>query len=203
MNTITRGRQLCVLTSVLFAFALSLVGCGGDFSPASPANPQPGTGVANVGQAVVQGQAVTGGGAGNAVSTAAVGAPAVTVANLKVTVEGTGISDLLDANGRFRLVNVPGGNVKLRFTGTGVDAQLALQGIALKQHLNITVQVQSASTQLLSEQRSDLPEFDSTVVSVIRLDKSTSITLSASAMSRIPPGFTDLSGRWRTPMAML
>ena len=60
-------------------------------------------------------------------STAAVVVPSVTVGSLKVTVEGTGISDHLDSNGNFRLVNVPSGNIKLRFTGTGVDAQLALR----------------------------------------------------------------------------
>ncbi len=163
--------KLQVLSIALFFLAASLYGCGGEFSPSAPSTPSPsGFGVlTSQGQAVVEGQAVQGSGTGSSVSTSAVVTPSVTVGSLKVAVEGTTISDLLDSNGNFRLVNVPSGNIKLRFTGTGVDAQLALQSVGLRQHLNITVQVQSAAAQLLSEQRSDLPEFDGAVASVDRL----------------------------------
>lgn len=128
------------------------------------------------GQAVIQGQAVEGSATGSAVSTATVVNPSVTVGSLKVTVEGTSISDLLDSNGNFRLVNVPSGNIKLRFTGTGVDAQLALQGIAQQQQLNLKVQVQAAAAQIISEERSDLPEFDAAVAAVDRFQKAIYLT---------------------------
>jgi hypothetical protein len=110
------------------------------------------------------------------VNTTAVVNPSVTVGSLKVVVEGTTISDLLDANGNFRLVNVPSGNIKLRFTGTGVDAQLALNGVGLQQHLNLKVQVQAAAAQIVAEERSDLADFDSAVASVDRSQKAVHLT---------------------------
>ncbi len=169
---------LRVLSVALFILVTSLPGCGGEFSPSAPSTPwQGGTGVPTAqGQAVIQGQAVQGSAAGSSVSTAAVVNPSVTVGSLKVTVEGTTISDLLDSNGNFKLVHVPSGNIKLRFTGTGVDAQLALQGIGLHQHLNLTVQVQATAAQVIAEERSDLPEFDAAVVSVVRFEKAIFLT---------------------------
>ena len=171
--------HILAFSIALFFLAASLPGCGGEFSPSAPSTPQSptGTGVlTSQGQAVIQGQAVEGSATGSAVSTATVVNPSVTVGSLKVTVEGTSISDLLDSNGNFRLVNVPSGNIKLRFTGTGVDAQLALQGIAQQQQLNLKVQVQAAAAQIISEERSDLPEFDAAVASVDRFQKAIYLT---------------------------
>jgi hypothetical protein len=170
----SRRYELEALFAVLFTLVVGLFGCGGEFSPSAPSDPQSlGTGLLTTqGQAVVQGQAVQGSGSGSSMSTAAVVVPGVTVGGLEVTVEGTDISDRLDANGNFRLVNVPSGNIKLRFTGTGVNAQLALQGIGLKQQLNIKVQVQAAAAQLLADERHDLVEFDAAVDTVDRFDES-------------------------------
>ena len=171
--------KLQVFSFALFLLAASLPGCGGEFSPSAPSTPQSptGTGVlTSQGQAVIQGQAVQGSATGSSVSTAGVLNPSVTVGSLKVTVEGTTISDLLDSNDNFRLVNVPSGNIKLRFTGTGVDAQLALQGVGLQQHLNLTVQVQASAAQVVAEERSDLPEFDGAVASVDRFQRAIHLT---------------------------
>lgn len=171
------GFLVAVVAASLFSF-----GCGGNFSPAAPATPEVPSGTSSVagslaGQSVVSGQVQVGGGTSSAAgfSTAHMGS-AVTLATLRVLVDGTDISDYCDNEGKFRLVNVPSGNIKLRFVGTGLDAQLALSGIGLQQHLNIKVQVIDALVRLLQEVREDLDEFDSIVTTIDRFEQTMTLT---------------------------
>jgi hypothetical protein len=60
---------------------------------------------------------------------------------ITVTVVQTGQSAQTNSSGQFVLTNVPPGDVTLRFTGTGVDAELQISGLQAGQTLTITVHV--------------------------------------------------------------
>jgi hypothetical protein len=71
-----------------------------------------------------------------------------------VAVDGTGLSTVTDGAGRFSLTGVPAGDVSLRFSGPGVNAQLRLGGVAERQQVEIQVAVSGSSARVTSEHRS-------------------------------------------------
>jgi len=75
------------------------------------------------------------------------------VAGLMVSVTGTELSTGVDASGQFVLKNVPGGDRQLRFTGGGVDAQVALAGVQASEQINLSVSLDGASATVESSSR--------------------------------------------------
>jgi len=132
-------------TNLIFALfgALVLAGCGGKGSPMGPSDPTvPTTLVGNVHGVVVEGTSAT------TATTQAVGDAFV---NLKVSVEGHGLSAMTDSVGGFVLANVPAGAVTLRFEAAGVNARLGGLTVANGQTLSIRVGVAGNSATLLDE----------------------------------------------------
>lgn len=146
-------------------------GCGGDFSPTAPSlTQQPANGGSFGGQsfAVVSGHLSSGGASVAADSTggfAGMLTPSA-VGGLTITVQGTTIKTTTDASGNFRLVNVPSGTVVFQITGAGTNATFTVQGVGANQHVQITVQVQSNSAQVVQSQVEELDEFEGNVIAV-------------------------------------
>lgn len=135
--------------------ALLLAGCSG--SPTAPSMTGPNTGggaggVSSLGQSVIDGQALS---ASNQMQ-----------ANLRVSIDATGQSSMTDSRGRFRLTNVPMGQVPLHFQRAGVDATATVRSVGADQHLQITVQVDGSTAQVTGDNRSQLTKFESYVQSV-------------------------------------
>lgn len=72
---------------------------------------------------------------------------------LTVTIVGTDISTTVDGNGQFTLTGVPPGNVSLKFSGSGVDATITLNGVTATDRITITVAVNGKAARLESERR--------------------------------------------------
>jgi hypothetical protein len=70
-----------------------------------------------------------------------------------VTVVGTSISTTIDGSGRFRLDNVPVGDVQLRFVGTGLDATLTVKGVEAGDVIDIRVRLTDSSVRIEAERR--------------------------------------------------
>ena len=70
-----------------------------------------------------------------------------------VTVVGTGISSTIDGSGRFRLNDVPTGDVQLKFVGTGLDATLTVKGVEAGDTIDIRVRVTDSSVRIETERR--------------------------------------------------
>ena len=141
-----RISNLCVLTLVT-ALAATAAGCGSDasYSPTAPSANGASRG------AVIMGR-VTG------VSTA-VTAPSVssTMAATRVTVTiiGTNITAVVDGSGQFTLTGVPPGDVRLRFSGSGIDATIMLAGVSATDRITITISLNGNTGRIESEHRDD------------------------------------------------
>ena len=70
-----------------------------------------------------------------------------------VTVVGTGISSTIDGSGRFRLNDVPTGDVQLKFVGTGLDATLTVKGVEAGDTIDIRVRLTDSSVRIETERR--------------------------------------------------
>jgi hypothetical protein len=73
--------------------------------------------------------------------------------SLTVTVAGTAISALVGADGRFRLSGVPPGDVRLQFTGGGVECTLTIAAVQNGEQITITLTVAGSGATLESEHR--------------------------------------------------
>ena len=74
---------------------------------------------------------------------------------MTVSVTGTSTSSVVDGNGHFTLTNVPAGHVELHFMGTGVDARLAIEDVAERATVTITVRVNGSTAELDDNERED------------------------------------------------
>ena len=113
-----------------------------------------------LGEAGITGQAVQGSTVSESVNTS----------NVQVTVAGTSITTWTDSRGRFRLVNVPSGNVILQFSSNEVNAKLTVPGVGATQQVAIQVQLESSSATIVADERSELQKFNSVVTSVVQVD---------------------------------
>jgi hypothetical protein len=75
-----------------------------------------------------------------------------------LTVVGTSLSTSVDAAGRFTLVNVPPGEVRLQLTGGGTNAALTLGAVQASQIVDVVVMVSGSSASIDSEVRSGVGE---------------------------------------------
>jgi len=72
---------------------------------------------------------------------------------LTVTVNSNGMSAIVDAAGRFSLLNVPPGNVDLRFNAPGVLATVTLTDLQSGQTVDITVALTATTADVESDRR--------------------------------------------------
>lgn len=79
---------------------------------------------------------------------------AATTSTLTVTVEGTGPSAIVDASGRFQLAGVPSGDVRLRFSGGGIDAAVLVANVGQDEQIQLQVSISGASAVVVSDVRS-------------------------------------------------
>ena len=133
---IGRGFRLFVIGTAV----LSAAGCSDSKSASTPLSPStltapPGSSAStSSGGATVSG-VVTGG------------------SGMTVTVAGTTIGTTIDSAGRFALTNVPAGDIELRFSNAGVDAVLAIPGIADADQIELDVTVSGANATVTTHQR--------------------------------------------------
>jgi hypothetical protein len=132
--------------------ALIAAGCGGG----SPARPSGQTG------AVIAGTVTS---ASGAASTAGLnGAPrfirpsASPFAGLTVRIVGSDRSALVGDDGTFQITDVPGGTVRLQFSGDGVNVTISIQNVSPDQFIQIQVQLGGSSAQILDETRTQKVE---------------------------------------------
>ena len=126
------------------------VACGSSFSPSSTSGNSGAIKGAPSG-AVITGT-VSGMGLASMSPTEGLAASA-TSKPVTVTVVGTNISSVIDGSGKFRLENVPAGDVILRFTATGLDATLMLRGVEAGDRIDIKVRVTDTSVRIDAERR--------------------------------------------------
>ena len=169
MSRFSGSRPCAHLLFGALVVVVATYGCGADFSPTAPSLPQASNGVSfgNESFAVVSGQLVPGGGLSAANSTGGfAGEATASVVGLTITVQGTTIKTTTDASGNFRLVNVPSGTIVLQITGAGTNATVTIQGVGANQHVQITVQVQSSSAQVVQTEVEELDELEGNVIAV-------------------------------------
>ena len=158
----------CTLYASVLALA-ALTACGG--STATQPNPVlVSSGPTLQGEAVITGQAVQD--SSGSLTSEGLVPNLVDTANVKVTVAGTSITTWTDSQGRFRLVNLPSGNVILRFFSNDVNANLTVPGVGATQQVVIQVQLGSSSATIVTDERTKLQKFNSVVISVVMSDLS-------------------------------
>lgn len=119
--------------------------CGSE-SPSSPTAPSARSGSNG---AVIMGR-VTG---PSVAATTAGSFTTMAESRLTVTIVGTNISTTVNGNGQFTLNGVPPGDVRLRFSGNGVDATIMLAGVTAADRITITVSLNGNTARLESENR--------------------------------------------------
>jgi hypothetical protein len=138
----------CVSWTTLALFA---VACGRtSLSPTSPSSTG-GRGVSSTRGAVIIG---TVSGTAAATLSSSVFSPTVVTKPVTVTVVGTNISTTIDGSGRFQLTGVPAGDVRLRFTATGLDATLTLRSVQTGDRIDLKVRLTDTSVRIVAERRS-------------------------------------------------
>ena len=74
-------------------------------------------------------------------------------AELTVAIDGTGLSAVVDGGGRFRLVEVPAGDVQLRFSGANVNATTMIPNVGQYEDIELQVNIDGNSAVIVSEVR--------------------------------------------------
>ncbi len=133
---IGRGFRLLVIGTV----ALSAAGCSDSKTASPPLSPSPLT-------------APPGASASTSSSGATVSGVVTGGSGMTVTVAGTTIGTTIDSTGRFALTNVPAGDIELRFSNAGVEAVLAIPGIAEQDQIELDVTVSGANATVTTHQR--------------------------------------------------
>ena len=72
---------------------------------------------------------------------------------LTVTVVGSNLSTVVDANGHFQISGVSGGTVRLQFTGNGINATITINNVSGDQFIEIQIQVSGTSVEIVDELR--------------------------------------------------
>ena len=141
------SRNTYVFASAMFALVAAACGQPGSFSQTSPtaiAGRSSGTGTVITGTVNDLALAIS---SSSEVATAAATTP------VTVSVVGTNISTTIDGSGRFRLDNVPVGDVQLKFAGAGLDATITLKGIQPGDRIDVSVRVTDRSVRIEAERR--------------------------------------------------
>ena len=72
---------------------------------------------------------------------------------LRVTINGTNISTMVDGTGQFTLNGVPPGTVTITFTGNNISASITLNNVAVGDEIRIEVRLNGTSARIESENR--------------------------------------------------
>jgi hypothetical protein len=78
---------------------------------------------------------------------------AAVATTLRVTINGTNISTMVDGAGQFTMNGVPPGTVTLTFTGEGVSASITLNNVNAGDEIRIDVRLNGNSARIESETR--------------------------------------------------
>lgn len=145
MATAHPGMRL--LSAILVAIVVAA--CGD--SSASPDGP---SGVSRANGAVITGR-VSGVSlrASTLDGTASTTGSAAAATTLRVTINGTNISTMVDGAGQFTMNGVPPGTVTLTFTGEGVSASITLNNVNAGDEIRIDVRLNGNSARIESETR--------------------------------------------------
>jgi hypothetical protein len=95
-------------------------------------------------------------------------------AGFTVTVVGTSITATFNDSGKFVLEGVPMGNIQLRFTGEGVDAQIDIRGVK-PEHIQLVVTLNGSNATIDSINRvqtDNLAELEGLITSISHGDRS-------------------------------
>jgi hypothetical protein len=76
-----------------------------------------------------------------------------TSTRLRVTINGTNISTMVDGTGQFTLTGVPPGTVTLTFTGEGISASITLNNVNVGDEIRIEIRLNGTSARIESERR--------------------------------------------------
>jgi hypothetical protein len=136
-----------LLSAILVAIVVAA--CGD--SSASPDGP---SGVSRANGAVITGR-VSGVSlrASTLDGTASTTGSAAAATTLRVTINGTNISTMVDGAGQFTMNGVPPGTVTLTFTGEGVSASITLNNVNAGDEIRIDVRLNGNSARIESETR--------------------------------------------------
>ena len=85
--------------------------------------------------------------------TASTTGSAAAATTLRVTINGTNISTMVDGAGQFTMNGVPPGTVTLTFTGEGVSASITLNNVNAGDEIRIDVRLNGNSARIESETR--------------------------------------------------
>ena len=85
--------------------------------------------------------------------TASTTGSAAAATTLRVTINGTNISTMVDGIGQFTMNGVPPGTVTMTFTGEGVSASLTLNNVNAGDEIRIEVRLNGSSARIESETR--------------------------------------------------
>ena len=146
-----------LLGFVVVAAALT-AGCGGKSTPTAPSggsggSPSPGA------PAPGPTATITGSVQGPAAASSMVSASAgAALTGVTVTVAGTGLTSSVDAAGRFTLLNVAPGEVRLQLTGAGTNASVTLGAVQASQTVDLVVMVSGSSASIESQVKSGAGE---------------------------------------------
>ena len=85
--------------------------------------------------------------------TASTTGAAAAATTLRVTINGTNISTMVDGAGQFTMNGVPPGAVTLTFTGEGISASITLNNVSAGDEIRIEVRLTGNSARIESETR--------------------------------------------------
>jgi hypothetical protein len=146
------------LLGLVMVAATLTAGCGGTGNPAAPSEGTGGSG-APVSPAPGPAATITGSVQGAAaVSSLLSASTGHAVTGVTVTVVGTNLSSTVDAAGRFTLLNVPPGDVRLQLAGGGTNATLDLGAVQALQSIDLVVMVSGSSASIDSQVKSGAGE---------------------------------------------
>ncbi|HEX5070192.1 MAG TPA: DUF5666 domain-containing protein [Vicinamibacterales bacterium] len=131
------------LSASIVLLALTVVGACSN----NPSAPSGSSGV------TINGSIISPGGSASALSNGPSAGITVVPPGLTVTANSNGASAIVDAAGRFALLNVPPGNVELRFNAPGVLATVTLTGVESGQTVDITVALTTTTAEVESDRR--------------------------------------------------
>jgi hypothetical protein len=132
------NRRALLSSLAVVAALVVAVSCGGGSSPSSASGS--GTGSVGIQGVVLSSAAATGAPGAELTASAGVKASGGTIT---VTVDGTGITTTVSANGTFELKGVPSGEITLVFKKDGVEIGRVTITVADGAEVKITIQVQT------------------------------------------------------------
>ena len=180
-------RTLHTLALILGATLLTIA-CGGGSENGSPVGPSPAGPGAGASGATIRGT-VSGGGAAEVRSLGA------GLGGVKVSVEGTDLSETTNNSGAFMLQGVPPGRVRLLFQGAGTSGMVDLNDVGQAETIALSVVVTGSSLELESEARTTGSEaqLEGKIVSINYPGR----TLVVGATSVSVPGDVEITNGYR------